>query len=384
MNKSQIQGPYEVQIVNDAGQPLPFMNFHGKPCVRSQCGMTYNIKVIVHRNVAGAFPASHLIICAKVDGRSVGYSNRLSLNSAIYKGESQASAIFEGFRDTKDDVCAFIFNLVESISSTQSGRVEQKEAGSITITIFAATPTTETYTPTPVKDPSLRVAMDDDKKFWQSPSAVTVVGEKKKKFYCDVTRWDILGGKPLAEQTLYYHTPEMFDFLKNFQTRLPSGGSLPRPLPPVLVLPGGSILVDLTAEEEDAPAKTVSAPPETLAPVTPVPQPRTPLRSGRKGWSWYLKKPGPRSTLLAAAFASSSGSSNNGTLGSGSGIMASACDNGGIGGDAGSSSAGTVLIGFPPRTPTKTSSYLAGNSCSDTVVKTPDSKKRPFDALLFN
>lgn len=94
----------------------------------------------------------------------------------------QASAIFEGFRDTKDDVCAFIFNPVESISSTQSGGVGQKEAGSITKTIYAATPTKETYTPTPVKDPSLRVAMDDDKKFWQSPSAVTVVGEKKRSF----------------------------------------------------------------------------------------------------------------------------------------------------------------------------------------------------------
>lgn len=63
--------------------------------------------------------------------------------------------------------------------------------------------------------------------------------------------------------------------------------------------------------------------------------------------------------------------------------MASVCDNGGSGGDAGNSSAGTVFTGFPARTFPKTSSYLPGNSCTDTAVKTLDSKKRPFDTLFF-
>lgn len=267
-NNSVRQGPYEVQIVDDAGQPLPIMDFNGQPCARSQCSMTYKIKVIVHRDLVGAFPASHLMICAKVDGRSVGYHNRFELDSTRYKGENQASTFFDGFQDSSGDVLAFKFASVQvARSNEKNSAAGQKEVGSIVVTINAAEPTTETSIRTPVKaQASLKVGVDEDKKFWQSPSAVTVVGEKVRTISHNTKpsfRWKMLHPS-LAELTLYYHTPEMFNFIKDFRVRLPTNtdsssegssntvhsAAARRPLPPVQVLPGGRILVDLTAEEE--------------------------------------------------------------------------------------------------------------------------------------
>ena len=366
VNNSVRQGPYELQIVNGVGQPLPIMNFHGQLCARSQCGMTYNIKVIVHRDAAGVFPVTHLVICAKVDGRCVGYGKRLEVCSGRYRGQNQASCLFEGFRDSKEDICAFVFDPVEAVCSFENSAVGQKEAGSISVIIYAAIPTTEIYTPTPVKDPSLRLARDDDKKFWQSPSAVTVVGDK----VCNINfAWNIWRrlDEPLATLQVYYHTPEMFDFIKDFQTRIPnptgepatssnsSSTAVRRPLPPEQVLPGGSILVDLPAEE-DAPTATaipnISTIFATIPAITPtttaaITRPRSPE------WEVWMD--------LAVEGAATSHLSTTPSIRTTTSI--------------GGSRGACVRTSDGATNPTTTTS-------TDAAVKTPDSKKRPYNNLF--
>lgn len=217
VRNSVLKGPYEVQIVSDAGQPLPMMDIRGKPCVRSQCGMTYKIKVIIHRDSNGAFPASHLSIRAKVDGRFVGYANILPLNSARYQGKTHASTSFEGFRDINDNMCAFVFYPVEVVRCPNKNSVGQKEVGSISVTVYEAEPTTENIVHPPCPGFALQVGVDSRKKVRHTPSAVTVVGGKLRKFVHQPSLKFKRGDSRIARLRVYYHTAEMFDFYRDIQ-----------------------------------------------------------------------------------------------------------------------------------------------------------------------
>jgi formylmethanofuran dehydrogenase subunit C len=62
------QGPYDVQVLTEDGRVLPEREVDGRTVLEAEQGLTYRVKVRVHADADGKFPAELMYARLYVDG----------------------------------------------------------------------------------------------------------------------------------------------------------------------------------------------------------------------------------------------------------------------------------------------------------------------------
>lgn len=148
-------GPYSVQVVDDAGRPLPAFSHRGRTHVVGTRGARYLLRV---RNQTGR----RVEVVASVDGRDVVDGKPAAVAKPGYVVPPWGEVVIDGFRLSEEAVAAFRFGTVERSYAARMG--DARDVGVIGVAFFpeAAPPRPE---PVPFLDPEAdgrRGAAGDD------------------------------------------------------------------------------------------------------------------------------------------------------------------------------------------------------------------------------
>jgi hypothetical protein len=204
------QGPYEIQVISENGRVLPEKEVNGQTVLEAEQGLTYRVKIRIHADADGNFPAELVWTRLYVDGsHAQWYGLRLK------QGGAPVEWTFIGFRKNQYEKVAFVFALPES--TTQHAPVDEQNAGGTLKVVFYHAHDTgkigEVVEPSTVPD---RIAAAvEGAKFWKQPSVVTETGKRlESKVASLCAKWTL--GEELAALTLPYHSADTIAFLQQF------------------------------------------------------------------------------------------------------------------------------------------------------------------------
>ena len=227
-HRSIVQGVFELRLVNRRnGHLIKIVDYNGVPCARAEIGMNYAIHLRVKRDCNGNFPSDHLSVLTSIDSRSIGCNMHLNLsNEHISNDIKESSKFIHGFYDDIS-IHAFTFSAIKGGDTSINNESYTKPIGCISVSIYAAERVPVPWNELQVVPhkaqhciPPLQVSINEQKKFWQQPSAMTLPGEVVCSRGSKVNRTTCCTYKRtrlLTELTLHYHTQDMMNFLSDFK-----------------------------------------------------------------------------------------------------------------------------------------------------------------------
>jgi len=120
-------GPWSVQVVDEAGRPLPTFEHRGRTYVLGSLGARYLLRV---RNDS----PRRIEVVASVDGRDVVDGRPASLEKRGYLVEPWGEASIDGFRLSGSAVAAFRFSSVPRSYAARTG--DARDVGVIGVAVF--------------------------------------------------------------------------------------------------------------------------------------------------------------------------------------------------------------------------------------------------------
>ena len=159
------------------------------------------------------------------------------------------------------------------------------------------------------------------------------MGEKVRKFYSAATKWKTIGDEPLAKLKLYYHTPDMFDFLQEFKTRIAKQSTKPLTATNSTRQSSSVVQASAVAWQPRPPTVPSSATSNVTAPTVKTKAPCVSPGSARSSPEWEswvaqaMEGAASDVDILNAGSSRSSSSSSNSSSISNSGVPALTCGN---------------------------------------------------------
>jgi hypothetical protein len=204
------QGSYEVQVLSEDGRVLSETTVDGGPVLEAEHGLTYRVKIRVHPDSNGAFPAELLFVRLYVDGH---YAEWCRLTPK--QGGAAVEQLFTGFRKNLHEKVAYVFALPE-LNALHASVGKDGSGGTLQVVFNRAHATGRIgEAPWEVTVPTSTASAADGVKFWKQPSVVTQAGkrlESKLQEHCH--EWNL--GEKLTTLTLPYHSSDTIAFLQQF------------------------------------------------------------------------------------------------------------------------------------------------------------------------
>lgn len=213
-------GQYEVLLMNTDLMHLPERTIAGSTYAIATEGSEYIVRVFVHRDVNGKFPAARMRVGLYVDGHDVQYWKRLDTTDA--KTDSSVSSIsttFWGFKKSSSEIHSFMFATPEPISSSTSTK-STSSVGKIEVVIYEAEVVggINENTSKEYGVPTSQV-VEGDKKFYMQASVGTTGGRKLENIekFDPLLRWKNKYNHPMTSLILSYHTQDMLNIIEQIR-----------------------------------------------------------------------------------------------------------------------------------------------------------------------
>jgi hypothetical protein len=172
--------------------------------------LTYRVKIRVHADADGKFPAELVWTRLYVDENHAQWHGLRSK-----QGGAPVEWTFIRFRKNQYERVAVVFALPES-TTQHAPADEQNVGGTLKVVFCRAHDTGETEEVIALSTvPASVAATVEGAKFWKQPSIVTETGKRLgSKVAGRCTKWNL--GKELATLTLPYHSADTIAFLQQF------------------------------------------------------------------------------------------------------------------------------------------------------------------------
>lgn len=121
------QGGFRLELVDDAGQPLPSYLHQGRTYVLGTAGTRYRLRI---RNDSGR----RAEVVVSVDGRDVIDGGPSSLGKRGYLVDARGEVVIDGYRLSEDAVAAFRFGTVARSYAALEG--DARDVGVIGVAVF--------------------------------------------------------------------------------------------------------------------------------------------------------------------------------------------------------------------------------------------------------
>jgi hypothetical protein len=230
-------GPFEVFVIDQDGHRLEETLIDNKQYAVASPGKEYIIKVQVYKNIeTNSFPAENMRVGLYVDGQDVQYWKRLD-TSLLPKESNCVNSIFHGYKKGKDDLRSFIFAKPRSVPGPSSGSSSAASPyasaapapshGTIQVVIFEAEQVQGIVQNVGGKyEVPGQHQINSEGKFYKQPSVTTIGGRNitEAERFVPLLRWKNKTDTPLVTMDLFYHSPEMIQFLELFHQERGQGG----------------------------------------------------------------------------------------------------------------------------------------------------------------
>lgn len=212
-------GQFEVLLMNTDLMHLPEQTIAGSTYAVATEGSEYIVRVFVHRDANGKYPAARMRVGLYVDGHDVQYWKRLDTTDA--KTDSSVSCVsttFWGFKKSSTEIHSFMFAAPEPISSTATKSTSS--VGKIEVVIYEAEVVggINENTSKEYGVPTSQI-VDGDKKFYMQASVGTTGGRKLENIekFDPLLRWTNKYSHPMTTLILSYHTQDMLNIIEQIR-----------------------------------------------------------------------------------------------------------------------------------------------------------------------
>jgi hypothetical protein len=231
---------YEVFLIDQDGHRLEEVLIDNKHYAIASPGKEYIVKVQVYKDShSNLFPAENMRVGIYVDGQDVQYWKRLDI-TLLPRESNCVNSVFHGFKKGKDDLRSFIFAKpksipqIENISRTIVGSTDTTitpppSHGTIQVVIYEAEQIQGIISNVGGKyEVPGQHQVNSEGKFYKQPSVTTIGGRNitEAEKFVPLLRWKNKTEIPLITMNLFYHSPEMIQFLKLFH-QVRGGGDMP-------------------------------------------------------------------------------------------------------------------------------------------------------------